>query len=125
MSLLESARVSAGMVTRHADFLLIGLVVAVLGLMVIPLPTFMIDLLISANLAVSFVILMMTMYAPNVLAFSSFPSLLLFTTLFRVGLNIATTRLILLHADAGEIIYTFGAFAVGGNFVVGIGIKSD
>lgn len=119
MTLLESARFSAGLVTRHADFVLIGLVVAVIGLMVIPLPTFMIDLLISANLAASFVILMMTMYTPNVLAFSSFPSLLLFTTLFRVGLNIATTRLILLHADAGEIIYTFGSFAVGGNFVVG------
>ncbi len=119
MTLLQSARFCAGAVTKHADFLLIGLVVAVLGLMVVPLPTFMIDLLISANLAVSFVILMMTMYAPNVLAFSSFPSLLLFTTLFRVGLSIATTRLILLHADAGEIIYTFGNFAVGGNFVVG------
>ncbi|MBO8416308.1 MAG: type III secretion system export apparatus subunit SctV [Proteobacteria bacterium] len=119
MTVLESARFSAGLVTRHADFLLIGMVVAVIGLMVIPLPTFLIDLLISANISVSFVILMMTMYAPNVLAFSSFPSLLLFTTLFRVGLNIATTRLILLNADAGEIIYTFGAFAVGGNFVVG------
>ena len=61
----------------------------------------------------------MTMYAPNVLSFSSFPTLLLFTTLFRVGLNISTTRLILLQADAGEIIFTFGEFAVGGNFIVG------
>lgn len=119
MTLLQSARVSAGLVTSHADFLLIGMVVAVLTLMIVPLPTFMIDLLISANLSISFVIMMMTMYTPNVLAFSSFPTLLLFTTLFRVGLNIATTRLILLQADAGEIIFTFGEFAVGGNFVVG------
>lgn len=119
MTLLESARVSSSLVTRHADFLLVAMVVAVITLMVVPLPTFMIDLLISTNLAVSFVIMMMTMYTPNVLAFSSFPTLLLFTTLFRVGLNIATTRLILLQADAGEIIFTFGEFAVGGNFVVG------
>ena len=119
MTLLESARFSSSLVTRHADFLLVGMVVAVITLMVVPLPTFMVDLLISANLGASFVIMMMTMYAPNVLAFSSFPSLLLFTTLFRVGLNIATTRLILLQADAGEIIYTFGEFAVGGNFIVG------
>ena len=119
MTLLESARASSALVTRHADFLLVGMVVAVIGLMVIPLPTPVVDLLISANIAMSFVILMMTMYAPNVLSFSSFPTLLLFTTLFRVGLNISTTRLILLQADAGEIIFTFGDFAVGGNFIVG------
>lgn len=119
MTLVESARAGASLVTRHADLLLIAMVVAVIGLMIVPLPTFVVDLLISANIAMSFVILMMTMYAPNVLAFSSFPSLLLFTTLFRVGLNISTTRLILLQADAGEIIFTFGEFAVGGNFIVG------
>ena len=119
MTLLESARFSASIVTKHADFMLIGMVVAVICLMIVPLPTFMVDLLISANISMSFVILMMTMYAPNVLSFSAFPSLLLFTTLFRVGLNISTTRLILLHADAGEIIFTFGEFAVGGNFIVG------
>jgi type III secretion protein V len=62
---------------------------------------------------------MMSMYVKTPLQFSVFPTMLLFTTLFRVGLNIATTRLILLQADAGEIIYTFGEFAVGGNFVVG------
>ena len=119
MTLLQSARTSAKFVTEHADMLLIAMVVAVIALMIVPLPTPIVDLLISANIAMSFVILMMTMYAPNVLAFSSFPTLLLFTTLFRVGLNITTTRLILLQADAGEIIYTFGEFAVGGNFIVG------
>ena len=119
MTLLESSRAGAKFVTEHADMLLIVMVVAVITLMVVPLPTPVVDLLISANIAISFMILMMTMYAPNVLSFSSFPTLLLFTTLFRVGLNIATTRLILLQADAGEIIYTFGEFAVGGNFIVG------
>lgn len=119
MSLIASARNCTVLVTRHADFVLIAMVVAVITLMVVPLPTQLVDLLISANITMSFVILMMTMYTPSVLGFSSFPTLLLFTTLFRVGLNIATTRLILLQADAGEIIFTFGEFAVGGNFIVG------
>lgn len=119
MSLFDSCRNASLVITRHADFVLVGMVVAVISLMVVPLPTWCVDLLISANLSMSFVILMMTMYAPNVLSFSSFPTLLLFTTLFRVGLNISTTRLILLQADAGEIIFTFGEFAVGGNFIVG------
>ena len=119
MSLFDSCRNASLAITRHADFVLVGMVVAVIALMVVPLPTWCVDLLISANLSMSFVILMMTMYAPNVLSFSSFPTLLLFTTLFRVGLNISTTRLILLQADAGEIIFTFGEFAVGGNFIVG------
>ena len=119
MGLMQSARLATSFVTRHTDIVLILVVVAVLTLMIVPLPTGLVDLLISANIAASFLILMMTMYVPSILGFSSFPSLLLFTTLFRVGLNIATTRLILLQADAGEIIYTFGEFAVGGNFIVG------
>lgn len=119
MNVIESIRSGASLVTKHADFLLVGLVVAVIVLMIIPLPTGVVDLLIAINLGVSFTILMMTMYVPNILSFSSFPTLLLFTTLFRVGLNISTTRLILLQADAGEIIYSFGDFAIGGNFIVG------
>ena len=119
MTILENARLATSFVTRNTDIVLIGVVVAVLSLMIVPLPTPVVDLLISANIAVSFLILIMTMYVPNILGFSAFPSLLLFTTLFRVGLNISTTRLILLQADAGEIIYTFGEFAVGGNFIVG------
>lgn len=117
--MLSQARLAVSFITRHTDLLLIALVVSVLALMIVPLPTFLIDLLISANVAISFLILMMTMYVPSILSFSAFPSLLLFTTLFRLGLNIATTRLILLQADAGQIIYTFGEFAVGGNFIVG------
>lgn len=119
MTLLGSSRQCVGILTRHTDLVLVIMVVAVIALMILPLPTALVDLLISVNLAASFVIMMMTMYTPSVLGFSSFPTLLLFTTLFRLGLNITTTRLILLQADAGEIIQTFGEFAVGGNFIVG------
>jgi type III secretion protein V len=118
-ALLNNAKQTVGLVTRHTDLVLVAMTVAVLTLMIIPLPTPLIDTLIGANLCLSFVMLMMSMYVRGPLYFSSFPTMLLFTTLFRVGLNIATTRLILLQADAGEIIYTFGEFAVGGNFIVG------
>ncbi len=119
MSIISTARTSVGLVTKHADLMLVVAVIAVIALMILPMPTPLVDLLISMNLAVSFVIMMMSLYTPSVLGFSSFPTVLLFTTLFRLGLNICTTRLILLQADAGEIIFTFGEFAVGGNFVVG------
>jgi type III secretion protein V len=118
-ALLHNARTTVGLITRHTDLALVALTVAVIALMIIPLPTALIDTLIGANLGLSFVMLMMSMYVRGPLHFSSFPTMLLFTTLFRVGLNIATTRLILLQADAGEIIFTFGEFAVGGNFIVG------
>jgi len=79
----------------------------------------MVDLLVTLNFAISFVLLMLSLYVPSVLSLSTFPTLLLFTTLFRLALNITTTRQILLHADAGKIIYTFGHFVVGGNYIVG------
>ncbi len=119
MSLFSDARSIVSATTRHSDLALVGLLVAVIALMIMPLPTALVDTLIGANLALSFAIMMMTMYVKTPLEFSSFPTMLLFTTLFRVGLNITTTRLILLNADAGEIIQTFGEFALGGNFVVG------
>ena len=106
-------------ITRHNDIAMVTLLVVVIMLMIIPLPTWLVDTLIGANLTLSFLMLMMAMYVRTPLEFSVFPTMLLFTTLFRVGLNITTTRLILLQADAGEIIQTFGEFALGGNFVVG------
>lgn len=96
------------------------LVVAVISLMILPLPTFAIDTLLAINISISVVLLMVTMYIPNALSLSSFPSLLLFTTLFRLSLNIASTKSILLHADAGHIIDSFGQLVVGGNLVVGL-----
>ncbi len=119
MSLFSNARSIVSLTTRHSDLALVGLLAAVIALMIMPMPTALVDTLIGANMALSFAIMMMTMYVRTPLEFSSFPTMLLFTTLFRVGLNITTTRLILLNADAGEIIQTFGEFALGGNFVVG------
>ena len=105
--------------SRFGDLVLAILVVCIIGLLIIPLPTAMVDHLISINLMISTVMLMLSLYLPRALAFSTFPSMLLFTTLYRLALNVTTTRLILLKADAGEIIYTFGNFVVGGNFIVG------
>lgn len=119
MNAFAIARSAVGMVTRHNDISIVLLVVIVIVLMILPLPTTLIDALIGLNMGLSFIMLMMSMYVRSALDFSVFPTMLLFTTLFRVGLNIATTRLILLQADAGEIIFTFGDFALGGNFVVG------
>ncbi len=105
--------------SRFGDLVLAVLVVCIIGLLIIPLPTPAVDLLIATNIMISTVMLMLSLYLPRALAFSTFPSMLLFTTLFRLALNVTTTRLILLKADAGEIIYTFGNFVVSGNFIVG------
>ena len=105
--------------SRFNDVLLAIILVMIISLMIVPVPPTLVDALISLNLTISVVLFMMSLYIPNVLAFSTFPSMLLFTTLFRLALNITTTRMILLHANAGEIIFTFGQFVVGGNFVVG------
>ena len=119
MTLISKAGSIVSSITRHNDIAMVALLVVVITLMIIPLPTPLVDTLIGANLTISFMMLMMAMYVKSPLEFSSFPTMLLFTTLFRVGLNITTTRLILLQADAGEIIFTFGEFATGSNFVVG------
>jgi len=102
-----------------ADAVLAGLVIAVVGLMVVPLPTWLLDLLIASNLAASVVVLLVSMYVSEALKIASFPTLLLITTLIRLSLNVSSTRLILLQADAGEVIRAFGQFVVHGNYVVG------
>ena len=100
-------------------------VVAILMVMIVPLPTLLLDLLLSVSITVSLVILLMSMYNTNPLDFSSFPSILLLTTLYRLALNIASTRLILLHGHegsgaVGEVIQSFGDFVVSGNYTVGL-----
>jgi len=102
------------------DLATAALVVAIVSLMILPLPTFVIDSLLAVNISVSVLLLMTTLFIPNAIALSTFPSLLLFTTLFRLSLNIASTKSILLHADAGHLIDSFGELVVGGNLVVGI-----
>jgi len=105
--------------TKYNDLVLAGLIVAIIALMILPLPTPMVDALIATNLSIAVMLLMLALYIPSAVSLSSFPTLLLFTTLFRLSLNITTTRQILLKAYAGKIIYTFGNVVVSGNFVVG------
>ena len=87
--------------------------------MVVPLPTWLLDLLLASNLAFSVAILLVTMYVTGALQVAAFPTLLLITTLVRLALNVSSTRLILLKADAGQVIHAFGSFVVSGNYVVG------
>ncbi|MEM9761322.1 MAG: type III secretion system export apparatus subunit SctV [Pseudomonadota bacterium] len=118
---MNSARAQTALIaiTARTDIMLACLMVAIIFMMVLPLPTLLIDALIAFNIMSSMMLLMVAMYIHSPLAFSSFPSVLLVTTLFRLALAISTTRLILLNADAGDIIQAFGNFVVQGNFVVG------
>jgi type III secretion protein V len=104
---------------RFADAALALLVVLIVGMMIVPLPTPLLDVLLAGNVSLAVVILLVAMYVPDGLAFTSFPTILLVATLFRLALNVSSTRLILLQADAGEVIRAFGHFVVQGNYVVG------
>ncbi|MBD5638104.1 flagellar biosynthesis protein FlhA [Clostridium botulinum] len=95
-------------------------VVGIVLMIIIPLPSGLLDVLLALNITLSVVIILITMFTTEVLQFSSFPTLLLITTLFRLGLNISSTRLILRDAYAGKIIETFGSLVTGGNYVIGI-----
>ena len=99
MKVFNQAGKYVSLITKYNDIAMVALLVIVIGLMIVPLPTPVMDTFIGLNLALSFLMLMMSMYVKTPLQFSVFPTMLLFTTLFRVGLNIATTRLILLQAD--------------------------
>ena len=107
-------------VARSSDVALALALMLIIGMLILPLPPFVIDMLLAVNIALSVTLLMVALYIPSAPHLSIFPSLLLITTLFRLGLNIAVTRQILLHAYAGQIIMAFGSFVVGGNFVVGV-----
>ena len=105
--------------SRRNDLVLAFLLIAITFMMIIPLPPALMDVLQAVNLGISAILLMVAVYIRSPLAFVSFPSLLLLTTLFRLALGIASTRLILLEANAGDIIQTFGDFVVAGNLIVG------
>ena len=109
-----------GGLARHTDLVLAGLVVAVIVMMALPLPPWSLDMLVALNISIGVVILLVALFILSPLSFSTFPSVLLITTLFRISLNVATTRQILLHAHAGDIISAFGRLVVGGSLVVGI-----
>ncbi|MBI5517249.1 MAG: type III secretion system export apparatus subunit SctV [Deltaproteobacteria bacterium] len=102
-----------------ADIALAVLVVAIVATMIVPLPTALLDVLLAANLSLSVVLLLVALYVPDALAIASFPTVLLVTTLYRLALDVAATRLILGRGDGGEVIQAFGQFVVRGNYVVG------
>ncbi len=103
----------------NSDVLLAVSVILILALMVIPIPAMLLDILLAANITIAILILMVSMYLTNPLEISVFPGLLLILTIFRLGLNVASTRLILGEAYAGDVIAAFGSFVVKGNYVVG------
>ena len=116
-------------ITKNTDLLIAFSLLAILAVMIVPLPPILLDLALSFSLALSLLILLTSVYIKRALEFTSFPSLLLMTTLFRLGLNVATTRLILTHghegpAAAGSVINAFGSFVVGNNYVIGFIIFS-
>ena len=104
---------------RYSDILMTVGVLVIVSLMVVRIPPAAMDYFIAANLSISILILLVAMSIKDAIKLPSLPNILLLTTLFRLALNVSTTRLILLEADAGEIIYGFGEVVVGGNFVVG------
>jgi flagellar biosynthesis protein FlhA len=106
-------------ITQYSDIVLAIAVVAILAILVLPLPPRFLDIMLAFNITLSLVILLVTMYITRPLELSVFPGLLLIITLFRLSLNVASTRLILGQAYAGEVISSFGNFVVGGNYVVG------
>jgi len=110
---------------RHSDIVLPLSVVGILSVMIMPMPTFMLDLLLAFNITIAITILLVGLYIIKPLDLSAFPSVLLIVTLFRLSLNVASTRIILLHGNegvtaAGKVINAFGSFVVGGNYLVGV-----
>lgn len=104
---------------KYSDIALAIVVISIIGMLIVPLPTFLLDVLLTVNISLSVIILLMTIYIPGALQFSVFPTLLLITTMYRLSLTVSTTRLILSTGDAGEVVYAFGNFVARGNFVVG------
>ena len=119
---LKRARVAParGLASRFSDLFLVAGVVAIVGLMILPLPALALDALVAVNICFGVMLLLVSIYISTIVEFSVFPSLLLITTLYRLALSIATTRLILLEGHAGHIIDTFGVMVAGGNLVVGL-----
>ncbi|MBO9668429.1 MAG: FHIPEP family type III secretion protein, partial [Bdellovibrio sp.] len=110
--------------TKNTDLFIAFGILAILAVMIIPLPPMLLDISLTFSLAISILILLVSIYTERALDFTSFPSLLLMTTLFRLSLNVATTRLILTHGHegekaAGDVIASFANFVVGGNYVIG------
>ncbi|MFK7855263.1 MAG: FHIPEP family type III secretion protein [Granulosicoccus sp.] len=117
---LKDGDAGQGILSRFSDVVLALLVVAIIALMILPLPSLLIDALVAINICIGLMLVLMGIYISTALQFSSFPSVLLISTLFRLALSVATTRMILLEGEAGNIIDTFGNMVAGGNLVVGL-----
>jgi flagellar biosynthesis protein FlhA len=105
---------------RSNDIVMAFSLVLLVGMLLIPLPAFLVDLAVALSIAISIAIVLMTMFIRQPMEFSVFPTVLLLVTLFRLGINVSVSRLILLSGEAGQIITTFGNLIVGGNYVVGV-----
>ncbi|MBP1313299.1 type III secretion protein V [Herbaspirillum sp. 1130] len=110
----------AAKLAQRAELIVAAFVVGIVFMLVLPMPVWLLDMLIALSLCISGLIVIVAMYMPGPTAFSTFPAVLLLTTLFRLAISVSTTRLILLEGDAGHIVETFGNFVVGGNLVVGL-----
>jgi type III secretion protein V len=107
------------LIGKYSDIMLVAIIMSIIGMMIVPLPTFLLDLLLTVNISFAVMLLLISLYVSEPIKIASFPTILLVTTLFRLALEISSTRLILLHGYAGEVIESFGKFVVAGNFVVG------
>ncbi|WP_345101509.1 FHIPEP family type III secretion protein [Candidatus Villigracilis vicinus] len=105
---------------RSKDIVMAVSLVVLVGMLLIPLPAFLVDLAVAMSIAASIGIVLLTMFIKQPMEFSVFPTVLLLITLFRLGINVSVSRLILLSGEAGQIINTFGNLIVGGNYVVGV-----
>ncbi len=119
MAAQEGSSATSGFIKKYSDVIVAVAIITIVVMMIIPLPTMLLDLLLCLNITMALVVVMISIYNEEALDFSVFPSLLLLTTLFRLALNVSSTRLILLEGYAGEVITAFGNFVVGGNPVVG------
>ncbi|MFT3707188.1 MAG: type III secretion system export apparatus subunit SctV [Archangium sp.] len=108
-----------GFINKYSDIVLACVVMAIIGMLIVPLPPLLLDILLTFNISLSVIILLISLYIPGALQISIFPTLLLITTMYRLALTVSTTRLILSVGDAGEVVYAFGNFVARGNFVVG------
>ncbi len=105
--------------SKNSDAMLAGLIVVPLAMIIVPMPTWLLDVFLTFSVTLAVVILLVSFYISEALKIASFPTILLICTMFRLSLNISTTRLILADGYAGEVINAFGSFVVGGNYVVG------
>ncbi len=112
--------INRDLVLANSNVLSAGAVLVILGLMVIPVPPLLLDLMLTFSIAFSVTVLLVSLYIKQPLQFNAFPSLLLILTLMRLSLNVASTRLILSKGSAGQVIDSFGSFVVGGNYVIGV-----